>query len=55
MDPALLAALKLSREGYGSPVEILEMPTDVVMAALEHSNFLAEYESTATELNKEAR
>lgn len=53
MDSALLAALKLAREGYGTPEAILQMPADIVLAAIEHSNFIADYESTAVELNKE--
>ena len=52
MDTALLTAVRLAREGYGSPDAILNMPTDVVMAAVQHSLFCAEYEETAAELNK---
>lgn len=55
MDTALLTAVRLAREGYGSPEAILNMPTDVVVAALQHSLFCAEYEETAAELNKEPK
>jgi len=53
MDSALFAALKLAREGYGTPEAILQMPADIVLAALEHSTFVTDYESTSAELNKE--
>jgi precorrin isomerase len=52
MDTALLTAVRLAREGYGSPDAILAMPTDLVMAMVEHSVFHSEYEATMIELNK---
>ena len=53
MDPALFIALRLSKEGFGSVEAILGMAVELVLAALEYSSFLAEYEETAIELNKE--
>lgn len=55
MNPALLTALKLAKEGYGRPDQILHMPADVVLAALEYSTFLGKYETTARELNKQTK
>jgi len=52
MEESTLVALRLSKEGYGSPVAILDMPADIVLAALEYSNFCSDYEETAHELNK---
>jgi hypothetical protein len=52
MDPALLTAIRLSREGFGTPQEILHMPADVVLAALEFVTFQDEYEATVRELNR---
>jgi hypothetical protein len=52
MDEAMIVSLRLSKEGFGSPEAILNMPTDIVLAALEYSGFIADYESTYTELNK---
>ena len=51
MDEAQLVALRLSKEGFGSPVDILAMPTDIVLAALEYSTFISDYEQTAHVLN----
>lgn len=53
MEPALFIALRLSKEGFGSVDSILSMGADLVLAALEYSAFLADYEETAIELNKE--
>lgn len=53
MDNALFIALRLSKEGFGSVESILDRRLDVVLATLEYSTFLAEYEETAIELNKE--
>jgi hypothetical protein len=52
MESDLFIALRLAKEGFGSPESILAMPVDVVLAALEYSTFLAEYEETAMELNR---
>lgn len=51
MDEAMLVGLRLAKEGYGSPVEVLAMPTDVVLAALEYVTFIGDYEQTAHVLN----
>lgn len=52
MDPGLLAVLRLSKEGYGTPVEIRRMPVDVVLGALEYSRFMRDYEETYLALNQ---
>ena len=52
MDTAMLTALRLSKAGYGTPTEILRMPVDVVVAAMEFEAFQNDYESTVRELNK---
>lgn len=54
MDESLLIALRLSKSGYGKPTEILKMPSDVVIAALEYEDFANKYESRFIELNKES-
>jgi hypothetical protein len=52
MDTALLTAVRLSKAGFGTPEQILHMPVDVVLAAVEFQNFQDDYESTVRELNK---
>lgn len=53
MSPELLIPIRLSKEGYGTPDQIRQMPTDLVMATVRFSGFLADYEATYIELNKE--
>lgn len=53
MDPARLITLRLAKEGFGTPEQIEQMRTDTVLDALQYSTFLADYESTYVELNKE--
>ena len=48
----LLTVIKLSKSGYGSIREILEMPTEVVLSVIEYENFLPRYESTVVEMNR---
>lgn len=48
----LMTAFRLSKEGMGTPTEILAMPTDIVLAAAEFSGFVADYRDTVEELNK---
>lgn len=55
MEPALLIAVRLSKEGFGPPQQILESPARIVLAMLTYSNFLTDAQETATELNKDAR
>ena len=55
MDPALYYALRLAKEGYGPADHILQQPVDLVLANLEFSAFLGDYETTAAELNKETK
>lgn len=50
-----IVALRLSKEGYGRPDEILGMPADLVLEALEYSGFLGEYQDAMIQLNKEER
>ena len=45
--------MRLIKARYGSYKEILEMPTDVVMLAVEYEEFLVKYESRFHDLNKE--
>lgn len=52
MDPSLLTALRLSKEGFGTPTEVLAMPVGVVLGALNYSQFAGEYEAAYVELNK---
>lgn len=54
-DDALGVALRLARQGYGSgdPRRVLRMPSDIVLAALQYENFLADYEAAYIELNRE--
>jgi hypothetical protein len=54
MDTALLLAVRLSKEGYGSPQQILESPVRHVLAMLHYSNVLADAQETASEMNREA-
>ena len=55
MDPARLIALRLAKEGFGTPEQIENMRTDIVLDALQYSTFLADYEATYVELNKEPK
>jgi len=55
MDTARLVALRLAKAGYGTPQEILAMPCDLVLDALEHAHFVSDYERTYAELNKAQR
>lgn len=54
MEGDLLMALRLAREGFGGgdPEKVLDMPTDLVLAAWELITFQSEYEETALEINK---
>lgn len=52
MEPDLLIALRLAADGYGTPKQIMEMPVDLVMAALEYVTFKATFEETAYEMNR---
>lgn len=54
MDTALLMAVRLSKEGYGSPQQILESPVRHVIAMLTYSNALSDAQETASEINREA-
>ena len=50
-----MTALKLSKDGFGNPQEILKMRTDVVLYMIEYSRFHSELESAFIELNKESK
>jgi hypothetical protein len=52
MDEAVVVALRLAKEGFGGVEAILAMPVDLVLDALEYSNFLATYNETLAELNR---
>ena len=47
-----LNALRLSKAGYGSVEEILNMPVDIVLDILSYETFLSEFEVACYELNK---
>lgn len=49
----MLIALRLSREGYGDPQTLLHTRSDIVLAAFQHSEFIAEYERAFAEINKD--
>lgn len=53
MDPALLIAARLSKEGFGTVDQILASRTRSVLAMLNYSTVLADAQETAGELNKE--
>lgn len=55
MDSGRLIALRLSKDGFGTVEQIEQMPSDMVMDALEYANFLNEYEQTAIELNRDTK
>lgn len=48
-----MIALRLAKAGYGSPMEVLAMPSDLVMTALSYERFLGEYEEAYISLNKD--
>lgn len=50
-----MVALRLAKEGFGRPDQILEMPADLVLEALEYSGFLGDYQDAMTNLNKDAK
>ncbi len=50
-----MVALRLCKSGYGRPDQILRMPTDVVLTALEYERFLKDYEAEFIELNREGK
>lgn len=52
MDTARLIAVRLSKEGFGSMHAILNSPTPDVLDMLHYSNFLADVQETAGEINK---
>lgn len=47
-----MVALRLSKEGFGRPDEILKMRCDLVLTAFEYSAFLRNYENAVIEMNK---
>lgn len=53
MDDDSLIALRLAKEGVGALDRILEMPADLVLDALEYAGFLADYQETMLQLNRE--
>lgn len=52
MKPARLIAARLSREGYGSALELLAAPASVVLDMNEHSAFCSKYAEAYAQLNK---
>lgn len=55
MDQELLIPVRLSKEGFGTPEQVLATRADLVVAALTYSDFLADYEETTNEINRENR
>ena len=55
MERDLLIAMRLAKEGFGTAEEILAQPTDIVLATVEYSTFLSDYESTHAELNRDTK
>ncbi len=51
MPATMLVAVRLAKEGYGTPEQILNMRADAVLAALEYVSFVGDYEQTAHVLN----
>ena len=51
MPEAILISLRLSKEGFGRPDEILAMRADLVLAALEYVKFETDYEHAYLKLN----
>ena len=47
-----MAALRLSKAGYGKVEDILAMRCDLVIAALEYEKFIQDYEMQFMEINK---
>lgn len=52
MQRARLLAVRLSREGFGTPEQILRMPAPLALDCLEFCNFTADYEQAFQTLNK---
>ena len=50
-----MICIKLSKQGYGSPNEILNWDAMDVIVALEYETFLIEYEETCHALNKDKK
>ena len=50
-----LVAVRLAKEGYGSPEEIMRMRSDLVLDALEFSGFCSDYEATYVHLNRDKK
>ena len=55
MKPARFIALRLSREFHVLPSAILRAPVRDVIEMLNYTNFRADFEETANELNKPER
>ena len=57
LDDSRLMILRLAREGFGGgdPERIENMPSDIVIDAIEYSNFLSDYEETVMEINKSTK
>lgn len=55
MPSEMLIALRLAKDGFGTPQQILEMPSDIVLSALEYLGFISDYEDTMIELNKDRK
>jgi len=47
--------LRLSKNGYGSIKELMELPSEMILAAWEYDNFIQDLESATMELNKDQK
>jgi hypothetical protein len=48
----LWTAARLAKEGFGTPSEVLAMPSDLVIASIEYCDFLKDYQETIDKLNR---
>jgi hypothetical protein len=55
MDSDVVVALRLAKEGFGSVEQILAMRADLVLDALEYAGFLADYQETMHQLNRDTK
>ncbi len=55
MRPALLIAVRLSKEGFGSVDSIRTSASRSVLAMLTYSKFMIDAQETAAELNREEK
>lgn len=52
VDEALAICLKLCKAGYGSPMEIMSWPSEVVLSAIEYESFSIDLEAAFRKMNE---